>query len=169
MVFKRSQVRNNNTSERARMSDNECDTSFPEVFTREQMTDFDSNDILNRQNIAERNPIDQRFYEMNSQIGELTDLVLALTQQISPNQREGIELNTVSTNANSRSDNVTFLTLCFKTCLILLLRLFTGVVLELVVVVIFTGVDVLATEIFLVQSLDLPDELGVFYSKVLLV
>ena len=149
MVFKRSQVRNNNTSERARMSDNECDTSFPEVFTREQMTDFDSNDILNRQNIAERNPIDQRFYEMNSQIGELTDLVLALTQQI--------------------SDNVTFLTLCFKTCLILLLRLFTGVVLELVVDVIFTGVDVLATEIFLVQSLDLPDELGVFYSKVLLV
>ena len=74
------------------MCDNESDVSFPEVLTREQMTDFDSNDILNRQNIAERNPIDQRFYEMNWQIGEVTDLVLALTQQISSNQREGNEL-----------------------------------------------------------------------------
>ena len=69
------------------------------------MTDFDSNDILNRQNIAERNPFDQRFYEMNRQIGELIDLVLALTQQIFSNQREGNKLNTVTTNANSRSDN----------------------------------------------------------------
>ena len=60
---------------------------------------------MNRQNIAERNPIDQRFYEMNRQIGEMTDLVLALTQQISSNQREGNELNTVTTNANSRSDS----------------------------------------------------------------
>ena len=107
MVFTRSQVQNNTTSGRTRMRDNESDTSFPEVLTREQMTDFDSNDILNRQNIAERNPIDQKFYEMNRQIGELTDLVLALTQQISSNQREGNERNTVTTNANSRSDMVT--------------------------------------------------------------
>ena len=40
------------------MSDNESDASFPEVLTREEMTDFDSNNILNRQNAAERNPID---------------------------------------------------------------------------------------------------------------
>ena len=105
MVFTRCQACNNNTSERERMCDNKSDVSFPEVLTREQMTDFDSNDILNRQNIAERNPIDQRFYEMNRQIGEITDLVLALTQQISANQREGNELNTVTTNANSRSDS----------------------------------------------------------------
>ena len=85
MVFTRSQVRNNNTSERTRMSDNESDT-------REQMTDFDSNDVLNRQIIAEINPIDQRFYEMNRLIGEVTDLVLALTQQISSNQREETKL-----------------------------------------------------------------------------
>ena len=86
------------------MSDSESDTSFPEVLTREQKTDFDSNDVLNRQNIAERNPIDKRFCEMNRQIGEFTDLVLALTQKISSNQREGNELNTVTTNANRRSD-----------------------------------------------------------------
>ena len=106
MVFTRSQVRNNNTSKRTRMSDNESDAIFPKVLTREQMTDFDNNDILNRQNIADRNPIDQRFYEMNRQIGELTDLVFALTQQISSNQREGNELNAVTTNANSRSDSM---------------------------------------------------------------
>ena len=41
---------------------------------------------------------------MNRLIGELTDLVLALTQQISSNQREGNEINTVTTNANSRFD-----------------------------------------------------------------
>ena len=48
--------------------------------------------------------IDQRFYEMNRQIGDLTDLVLALIQQISSNPREGNRLNTVCTGTNSRSD-----------------------------------------------------------------
>ena len=42
---------------------------------------------------------------MNRQIGELTGLVLALTQQISSNPREGNGLNTVTTRTNSRSDN----------------------------------------------------------------
>ena len=88
------------------MSYNESDVSFPEVLTRKQMSDFDSNDILNRQSIPERNPSDQRFYEMNREIGELTDLVLALTQQISSNQRERNELNTVTNNANSRFENI---------------------------------------------------------------
>ena len=69
------------------------------------MTDFDSNDIVNRQNNTERNVIDQRFYEMNRQIGELTDLVLALTLQFSSNSREGNELNAVTTGTDSRSDN----------------------------------------------------------------
>ena len=86
------------------MSDNESETSSPEVLTREQMIEFDSHDILNRRNNTERNVIDRRFNEMNRQIGELTDIVLALTQQISSNPREGNELNTVTTNANSRSD-----------------------------------------------------------------
>ena len=44
---------------------------------------------------------------MKRQIGELTDLVLALTQQISSNPREGNGLNTVTTSTNSRSDMVT--------------------------------------------------------------
>ena len=91
------------------MSDNESGVSFPELLTGEQMTDFDSNDMMNRQNntATERNVIDQRFHEMNRQIGESTDLVLALTQQISSNHREGNELNALTTGTNSRSDMVT--------------------------------------------------------------
>ena len=104
MVNTRSQIRDNNTLESTRMSDNESETGFPDVLTRERMIDFDSHDILNRQNKTERNVIDRRFIEMNRQIGELTDLVLALTQQISSNPREGNLLNTVTTNANNRSD-----------------------------------------------------------------
>ena len=104
MVNTRSQTRGNNTLESTRMSDNESEASFPEVLTREQMIEFDSHDILNRQNNTERNVKDRRFNEMNSQIGELTDLVLALTQQISSNPREGNGLNTVTTSTNSRSD-----------------------------------------------------------------
>ena len=104
MVVTRSQTRGNNTIESTRMSDNESDASFTEALTREQMIDFDSNDILSRHNNTERNVIDQLFCEMNRQIGELTDLVLPLTQQISSNPREGSGLNAV-TNTNSRSDN----------------------------------------------------------------
>ena len=89
------------------MSDNESDASFPEVLTREQMVEFDSIDILNRQNIMEGNPIDKRFNEMNRQIGELTDLDLALTQQISSNPREGNGLNVGTTSTNSCSEMVT--------------------------------------------------------------
>ena len=104
MVNTRSQDRDNNTLESTRMSDNESETSFFEVLTREQMIELDSHDILNRQDNTERTVIDRRFNEMNRQIGELTDLVLALTQQISSNPREGNELNAVTTNANSRFD-----------------------------------------------------------------
>ena len=107
MVITRLQTGNNNPSESIRMSDNESDVSFPELLTRGQMTDFDSNDILNRQSNTERNLIDQRFYEMNRQIGELTDLVLALTQLISFMPREGNELNAVTTGTDSRSYMVT--------------------------------------------------------------
>ena len=105
MVNTRSQNCDNNTIESTRMSDNEGETSFPEVLTREQMIEFESHDILNRQNNTERAVIGRRFNEMNRQIGEITDLVLAFTQQISSNPREGNQLNTVTTNANSRSDN----------------------------------------------------------------
>ena len=44
MVNTRFQNRDNNTLESTRMSDNESETSFPEILTREQMIEFDSHD-----------------------------------------------------------------------------------------------------------------------------
>ena len=62
MVVTRSQTRDDNALESTRMSDNESDASFPEALTKEQMIDFVSNDILNRQSNSERNVTGQRFY-----------------------------------------------------------------------------------------------------------
>ena len=105
MVVTRSQTNKNNSSEQRTMSDNESETSFPDLLTREQMTELDSDELLNRQRNSEKDMIGQRFYDMNTPIGELTNLVLALTQQISSNPREGNELNTATTSGNSRSDS----------------------------------------------------------------
>ena len=107
MVTTRSQSSRNFQTENIKMdrtSDNESEASFPEVLSREQMMELDSENLLNDRNNVERNMIDQRFYEMNRQIGELTDLVLALTQQISSNHREGNGLNMAKPSANGHSD-----------------------------------------------------------------
>ena len=80
--------------------------SFLEVLTREQMTDLDNDDLLNRHSNSDRTMIDQRFCEMNRQIGKLTNLVLALIQQMSSNPREGNSLNMIASNSNSRSDSI---------------------------------------------------------------
>ena len=69
-----------------------------------QLTELDSDNLLNDRNNVGRNVIDQRFYEMNRQIGELTDLVLALTLQISSNHREGNGFNMAKPSANGHSD-----------------------------------------------------------------
>ena len=105
MVVIRSQTFRIKSPEKRIMSDNESEVSFPELFTREQMTDLDNDDLLNRERGNETDVIDQRFHEMNRQIGEITNLVLALTQQISPNPRERNGPNMTTTSANSRSDN----------------------------------------------------------------
>ena len=104
MVVTRSQTFRNNLSESRKMSDNESEASFPDIRTREPTTDSDNDDLLNRQHSNERNVIDQWFSELNRQIRELTNLVLAVTQQISSNPREGNGLNVATTSANSRSD-----------------------------------------------------------------
>ena len=110
MVTTRSQSSRNFQTENIniyRTSDNESEASFPDVLSREQMTELDSDNLLNDRNHVKRNVIDQRFYEMNRQIGELTDLVLALTQQISSNHREGNGLTIAKLSANGHSDMVT--------------------------------------------------------------
>ena len=91
MVATQSQTIRNNLSEGRDTSDNESEAIFPEVLTKGQMTDLDNDDLFNSQHRNERNAIDQRFYEMNRQIGEITNLVLALIQQISSNPREKLD------------------------------------------------------------------------------
>ena len=72
-----------------RASDNESDTSFLEVLSREQMTELDCDDFLNRRRDTEGNILDQCFRELNRQIGDLTNIVLTLTQQVSSSNGEG--------------------------------------------------------------------------------
>ena len=96
-----------------RYSDAESESTIPEVLTREQMNEFDSGNLLDYGNESERHTVNQRFNEMNKQISELTNLVLALTEKISSNDkisssnREGNDLNTVSIGHETRSDMVT--------------------------------------------------------------
>ena len=87
-----------------RASDNESDTSFPEVLFGEEITEFYSDDLLKRRRDTEGIMIDQRFYEINRQIGELTNIVSAFTQQVSSITRKGNGLNAVTTSANIRPD-----------------------------------------------------------------
>ena len=61
MIVTRSQTFRNTSSENRELSDNEIETSFPELLTREQMTDLDNDDLSNRQHGNERDVIDQRF------------------------------------------------------------------------------------------------------------
>ena len=90
-----------------RSSDNESETSFPDILFRDQMAELDTDDLLNRQPNTDGDSIDQRFNEINRQIGDLINIVLTLTQQLSSNNREGNRLNVATTSANSRSDMVT--------------------------------------------------------------
>ena len=52
-----------------RTSDNESGSSSPDVLSREQMTEFDNDDLLNREGNHDRNRIEQRFSDMNRRIG----------------------------------------------------------------------------------------------------
>ena len=61
-----------------RSSDNESETSFPDVLSREQIADLDSDDLLNRRRNYDNYSIDQRFNEINRQIGDITNIVLTL-------------------------------------------------------------------------------------------
>ena len=96
-----------------RLSNGESECSVPEVLTREQMNEFDNENLLDYRNTDNRQAVDQRFSEMNRHISELTNLVLMLTEKISSNDtlpsnhREGNILNTMSNEHGARSDMVT--------------------------------------------------------------
>ena len=87
-----------------RSSDSESDASFPEVLSRDQIGNLDSEDVLTRHHGNHDNNVDQRFNELNRQIGDLTSIVLTLTNQIASINGEGNRPNIATTSANSRSD-----------------------------------------------------------------
>ena len=68
MVITRSQSSQNRqveTENMDRSSDNESDASFPELLSRDQMVDLDSDDVLTRRQNSNSYNIDQRFNEIN--------------------------------------------------------------------------------------------------------
>ena len=115
MVNTRSQVAENQRTHMCRPdrhSDTESESSGPEVLTKEQINEFDNGNLLNFSGESERQAVNQRFTEINRQISELTNLVLALTEKISSNEksssndREGNAPNiTTSNELDARSQN----------------------------------------------------------------
>ena len=71
------------------------------------MSEFDNGGLLNSRNMVEQRSVNQWFSEMNIQINELTNLLLVVKKKISSSNREGNDLNTVSTRHEIRSDIVT--------------------------------------------------------------
>ena len=68
MVTTRSQSSQNRQLEAENMdrsSDNESESSFPDILSRDQMVDLDSDDVLTRQQNSSNYSIDQRFNEIN--------------------------------------------------------------------------------------------------------
>ena len=87
------------------ISDNESECSFPNTLSRNQMNEFENGDLINVVHNSNLNPIDQRFIEMNRQISDLTNIVLALTEKISSSTAERSGLSTVTNTNVARSDN----------------------------------------------------------------
>ena len=75
MVITISQINRNNQLETENLTDNESDNSFPDLLSREQMVEFDNGDWLSKERNYNRNRVEQRFSELNRQIGELTNIV----------------------------------------------------------------------------------------------
>ena len=108
MVITRSQSSQNRqveTENMDRSSDNESESSFPELLSRDQMVDLDSDDVLTRRQNGNNYNIDQRFNEINRQIGDLTNIVLTLTNQFASVNGERNRLNPATTSTDSRSDS----------------------------------------------------------------
>ena len=86
MVNTRSQSARNNITEANTMdrySDNESESGVPEVLSRYQMTEFEDGELLDRKVNIGQNSGHRRFLEMNRQVSDLSNLVLALTEKLS--------------------------------------------------------------------------------------
>ena len=116
MVITRSQTNKYNLLTSETMSDNESEQSVLEVLSRAQMNEYDDGDLLNRKKDSENNNIKRRVSDMSRPIGEIINIVLPLTERISPDTREGNVLNTLSSEPNGRLGFVTESTNRHKIC-----------------------------------------------------
>ena len=108
MVLTRSQATKADQRELESMeypSDNESERSVPEVLSRDQIDELDDGNLIRTDYNLEQRSIDQRFSDMNKQISDLTGLVLALTEKLSSNVREGNNKSTASDKTCTRSDS----------------------------------------------------------------
>ena len=69
------------------------------------MVDLDSDDVLTRRQNSNSNNIEQRFNEINRQIGDLANIVLTLTNPFASVNGEENRLNPVTTSTDGRSDS----------------------------------------------------------------
>ena len=88
-----------------RVSDSESECSIPDLLTRDQIDELDSENLIHSGQHSDQMTIDQRFSSMNRQINELTGLVLALTEKLSSSHGEGNDQNAVISKTSARSDN----------------------------------------------------------------
>ena len=93
MVNTRSQVRSSipvfmsRMDKHDRSSDTESECSVPEVLSRDQIDELNDGNPIRTDYNSEQRSIDQRFSDMNKQIGDLTGLVLALTEKLPSKQQ----------------------------------------------------------------------------------
>ena len=93
MVITRSQTLQKKQTKQVEMetfSDNEKNASFPDLYSRlHHFSEPNEENNLTQERDHERVGIEQRFMDMDSQIGELTSMGKSLTEKISSSNREG--------------------------------------------------------------------------------
>ena len=112
MIMTRSQAsRNGRTDhvEAGTFSDEDSNDSMPDIPSRNSYADSIVEAMRSWERDHENYRIEQRFMEMNRQIGELTSIVRALTEKIS-NSKEGNNQDVLNSETSTRSDSYCFFT-----------------------------------------------------------
>ena len=106
MISTRSQTLRENRIEQSeynRLSDNDDNVSIPDHYRESYFDENDGETMRSMERDHERLRIEQRFIDMNRQIGELISSVRALTQKISTS-KEGNHQVVLSSETSTRSD-----------------------------------------------------------------
>ena len=113
MVNTRSRFNRENRIEQSgtsRYSDDEDNMSVADHFGENILETETENDMREIERDHENHRFEQRFLEMNRQIGELTSIVKALTDRLS-NSREENNRDVLNSETSARSDRFCFIPL----------------------------------------------------------